>query len=378
MAVRDELVETVGAVYAAGLDPSRWEDALARIGKTVGGIACTLELIDRQTMTHRQFREHGLPSVLELAYLSHYASVNPRWSLVLHQQAGELGWDYSIMGEDEMSRSDFYEDFLARVDFRYFAYGMLTATPGEFSGIAVHRARSQGHVERAEIRRLRVLVPHVQNAFDMSRRVSAARDTRAASLEQAFEWFADGVALVDTDGRLLYGNRAFFAIAERRDGILVQAERLAFALAVARRAFGVAMARVTSLRDGEPVGTAAGDFAVARPGGAPAYVISVRPILAPDTVGGDAVAMVVIHDPLGRVATEIDVLREAFGLTEAEAGLAHALQAGQSPSEYASTAGLSLNTVYTHLKRVKEKTATTRLSALVRKLKDVEGPLRAR
>lgn len=376
MAVRDELVGAIGAVYAAGLDPSRWEDALARVGSVVGGIACTLEVIDRHTMTHRQFHEHGLPGTLELEYLGHYASVNPRWSLVRHQKAGELGWDYSIMGEDEMSRSAFYEDFLARVGFRYFAYGMLTSTSDEFSGIAVHRARAQGHVERAEIRRLRTLVPHVQSAFDMSRRIAAAHDV-TTSLRQAIDWLADGVALVNSDGRVLHGNQAFLVIAARGDGIHVQAGRLGFALASARRAFGVAMARVAGLRAGEPTGCPAGDFAVARPDGAPAYVISVRPILDHGPPGGRAFAVVVVHDPLRREASAIGLLREAFGLTIAEAGLARALQAGRSPGEYAASAGLSLNTVYTHLKHLKEKTGTTRLAALVRKLKDVEGPLRA-
>ena len=375
MAVRDQLLATIEAIYAAGLDPDRWEGALALVAETVGGVGCSLEAIDRRTMRHRHFRAHGLPSTLEIDYLAQYASVNPRWSLVVHQKAGDLGWDYRILAEEEMEKSPFYEDFLARVDFRYFAYGMLTATAEEFSGIAIHRTRAQGHVEGPEIERLRELVPHVRQAFDLSRRVAEA-GAIAQSLEQTVDWLADGVALVLRDGRIAYANRAFRIIADQQDGILVQAERIGFAGAAAKRSFDLALARVGCLRAGEAVAVATVDFAAPRPSEAPSYIVSVRPILDHESYGTQAAAMVLIHDPLDRRSTATMVLRDAFGLTEAEAGLAHALQSGCSASDYARETGLSLNTVYTHLKRIKEKTGATRMAALVSRLGDLRSPVR--
>jgi DNA-binding CsgD family transcriptional regulator len=92
-----------------------------------------------------------------------------------------------------------------------------------------------------------------------------------------------------------------------------------------------------------------------------------------------AVAVVFIRDPLrqgdGHTA---DIARQTFGLTEAEANLATALQAGISLGEYARTRRLSLNTVYTHLRRIKEKTGARRIADLALKLAELTPPLKGR
>ena len=58
------------------------------------------------------------------------------------------------------------------------------------------------------------------------------------------------------------------------------------------------------------------------------------------------------------------------------AGLARAIQAGVPLDKYARERTVSLNTVYTHLRRIKEKTACKRMSELVRTLNDLRMPLR--
>ena len=91
-----------------------------------------------------------------------------------------------------------------------------------------------------------------------------------------------------------------------------------------------------------------------------------------------AVAAVFVRDPLGRAApATTGVFRAIFGLTEAEARLAQALQAGTSLADYAGSQGLSVNTVYTHLRRLREKTGSSRITELIRKLNDIEVPPRA-
>ncbi len=46
-------------------------------------------------------------------------------------------------------------------------------------------------------------------------------------------------------------------------------------------------------------------------------------------------------------------------------------------SDYARTGGLSLNTVYTHLRRLREKTGCSRMPELIRRLNDLQMPLRS-
>jgi DNA-binding CsgD family transcriptional regulator len=70
-------------------------------------------------------------------------------------------------------------------------------------------------------------------------------------------------------------------------------------------------------------------------------------------------------------------LRDLFGLTEAEAALAQAVHSGPTITDYARTRRLSLNTIYTHLRRLREKTGSSRLPELIHKLNEVRLPLRA-
>ncbi len=106
-------------------------------------------------------------------------------------------------------------------------------------------------------------------------------------------------------------------------------------------------------------------------------MVSVRPLADPDRHPGlGAVAAVFVRDPQAHNAAAIPTLREIFGLTAAGASLAQALQSGTTLAEYAESRRLSANTVYTHLRRVREKTGCSRMPELIRKLNDLQVPLR--
>lgn len=67
----------------------------------------------------------------------------------------------------------------------------------------------------------------------------------------------------------------------------------------------------------------------------------------------------------------LDRALAGFGLTEAERRLARALTFGESLPEYSRRTGLSINTVYTHFRRIKGKLDCRRQSALVTRLREI-------
>ncbi len=110
----------------------------------------------------------------------------------------------------------------------------------------------------------------------------------------------------------------------------------------------------------------------------PPYLVSVRPLARTSRDGHSAVraeAIVFIRDPLKRGGAASPMLREIFGLTEAETSVALALQSGIPLEAYARTNKVSLNTVYTHLRRVREKTGCHSIADLVRKLDEFRIPV---
>jgi DNA-binding CsgD family transcriptional regulator len=375
MANANDLVQTIGAIYAAGLDEKLWPRALAGVTRTVGGIAATLEVFDRKPVALTEFHSFGLPPANELAYLDGYAALNPRIPALVNGRAGGLVTDYTLMDESGMNRHAFYADFLLPVGYRYFIGGILTAGERQASLFSVQRARRQGHVDRSEAASMLALLPHMRNAFGLSCKLKATREAYH-SLQAAFDWLADGVLVVTTDGVVSYANAAMQDIFRRGDGLRLMKNRLDVADNAARARYRAALASVARLHAGEPGGIG-GEFAASRNGDAPPYLISVRPLAGGrPTDGGARNAIVFVQDPLRQRASAAHMLRDLFGLTQAEAALAVALQGGESVAGYAVARGLSRNTVYTHLRRLKEKTGVKRQPDLIRKLNDVKLPLR--
>jgi DNA-binding CsgD family transcriptional regulator len=220
------------------------------------------------------------------------------------------------------------------------------------------------------------LVPHAQQAFEVARRLKDAGEARH-SLERALDWLADGVALVRADGGVVYANDAFQAIVQRHDGIHVRRGVLDIVAAEARARFEEAIADIGRLRGSDAASSVFADFPIPRASAAPPYLLSVRPLAQTERVAtASAVAMVFIRDPSRRNAAALRMLREVFGLTEAEASLAQALQRGVVLGAYARQQAVSLNTIYTHLRRIKEKTGCRRMAELIRRLNDLQVPLR--
>lgn len=378
MAIPDSLLTTVEAIYAAGLDEALWPNALAQVALLVGGIAATLEVFNPSTVQLTEFHSHGLPPANEVAYYQHIFSLNPRIPALISGKPGNIVTDYSVLDERAMNRDAFYADFLAPTGYRYFVGAMFEASPREAFLFSVQRSTKQGHVGKDETRKMRLLLPHIRQAFDMTRRLRCTNAVER-SFKAAMDWLCDGIVLLRADGHVLYANEPFQAIARRGDGVRIRHGMIEIADAVGRTQFADAIGTIERSHGvGEP---SACDIAIPRSDGAtaPKYIISVRP-LVPATREwheSDAVIIVFVRDPSQHNAATARILRNLFGLTAAEADLARALQAGATPINYAAARKISLNTAYTHLRRIKEKTRCSRMPELIRKLNDVDVALRS-
>ncbi len=279
MAAADKLLAAIEAVYAAGLEQSRWPDALAAVMDTVGGISATLEIFDRTPRELCEFYSFGLPPPNELKYLDHYARHNPRIAVSFKAGTGTLISDYMVLDERAMDRDPFYAEFLAPVGYRYCLIGVLNATKHANALFSVQRATRQGHVDQAEMKLMGRLLPHVRQAFDMTRRLRSTVEARH-SLEHALDWLADGVALIKADGSIAYANDSFQEMARSDDGLQIKKNALEFAFPAARERFDAAIAGVLALRDGA-VQAKGADFVVMERFGGPrsrSCLFAIRPV----------------------------------------------------------------------------------------------------
>jgi DNA-binding CsgD family transcriptional regulator len=294
-------------------------------------------------------------------------------SFSFRQRVGHLSWDHQILDESGMARDPFYAEFLPQFGLRYFLGAVLEQTSEKFTFVTVQRTNKQGHVEKREIGLMQRLCPHFQRAHDMTTRLKAAGETRGL-LENTLDWLTDGVALLRADGDIVYANDTMRALAKRGDGFRIVGRAIEFAEPGARRQFDATLGAVERL--GDPSCDAhPTDFPVTRDDGLPAYIVSMRPLVSGQT-HSQASVMVLVRDPLLRNAATIQILQDLFSLTKAEAHLAQALCTGTTTGAYATERCVSLNTVYSHLKRIREKTGCKSVPELILKFSELNVPLR--
>jgi DNA-binding CsgD family transcriptional regulator len=184
-------------------------------------------------------------------------------------------------------------------------------------------------------------------------RVTAAR---LRALELVAECLPLGILLTGADGVVHFANASARRIAAAGDGLTLASERL----------------RATSERDARRLATALA--APSEPGALSAIAVS-RPSALRDytvLIRHDVPSLVLVADPEAHVDLDPVLVAALYGLTRAEARLACALVAGESPALYQKRTGLTPSTVRWTLKQVQSKTGARRQADLVQLL--LTGP----
>ena len=377
MADADRLLGAIESIYAAGLDEARWPEALRATAAFTGSIAATIEVFQESPMAMNEFRVAGLPSQAEIAYLDHYSRHNPRAGYAFRHLSQRFIADYQVLDETSMDRDEYYAKYLKPIGLRYFLSGQLFNTHRQQAVVTIQRTRRQGHVGRAELGKLRHLVPHFRRAHEMTARMRGARGTHDL-VEQAIDWLADGVALLGADGSVLHANAALVALARAADGIRLAESRMEFMGAAERTRFETAIGAAMRLHAGEPDAPFA-DFLVRRPSGAPPYVVSVRPLVQ----GREDRSRRRAPRRSSSYATRSRTTLATVGSCGTFSGSRRpkpTLPAPCGPAPHRPPTRVRRpsppNTAYTHLRRIKEKTGTRRMADLIHRLNEAHIGLR--
>ncbi len=335
-----------------------------------------VEVYDLPSERIRFFEAGGeMAAGSEEDYAAYYRFQCPRLARLRTSRAGEIVYDYAHSTEREMDRSEFYSDFLATLDLRYYVGGVLFRDERGTGIVGLQRTAGAGHVGEAEIRTMRALLPHIRHAVIVSERLADARRD-ADDLRSALDVLDLGMIVVDGRGRVQLANvraRELFASGALvlRDGVLDTGHR------GSRSALGELLTAVLS----SPPDLKAGRRSVALRDPTTGATLGVTAVRLPrqseraaSIVDDGGRALLLITAP--RSPRSGDEIEGLLGVTPAEADLAMALASGVTLAEHAARRGVSVHTVRTHLARLKDKLGVRTQAQTAGRIRDLVPDLR--
>lgn len=361
----EALFTAIEAIHSAGLEPGRWTQALGAVTTATGSAAATLETYDLQDCRHRFWQGVGVDPVLQAEYLTLFSG-----QLVGAGRRPRKFPPGQVLDRSGGAREPFYNHYLNGADMRGFAAAMLSS-PGERLETVFTLRAGQDEVSGEYLRAVEALSGHLKLSLSVGERLARTRRLVEGLLE-SLELVDAGAAVLAADGRVLHANGALQALARTGDGLGIDAAGVRLTSAEGRKRLDLAMAALDELK-GKRRLAAPRAFEAARPSGAPALRLTLKPLSAQDLeqAGGEAAAILLVRDPAAQAGRQARTVGDRFDLTAAETRLAQALMAGVSPVDFARAQAVSVNTVYTHLARLKEKAGAHRLPDLIGRLNGV-------
>ena len=366
-AVRESaLFQLVDRLYGAAVDPECWTDFLGLLARATGSETAAFLV---QDVAH-----NGGDCMWQFGVSDAFVREYPDWveeNLIMRSTIPLLRTGALLpnnpVSKAEVLRSRFYNDFLRHHVKAVDGTGAcILFEPSTTVVLTCNRLITKPDYGPAEHEIIRALLPHLQRAFSIHRRLGRAEIERASS-SAALDELACGVLFIDERGKVILSNRAAEAILDADDGLALSAigeicTARSDDQAALRRLIGAACSAGNGAID-----TSGGAVAVQRPSLKRPYAVIVAPLRLRGwpLLARRPAAVVFVERSAQGDRLPHERLRSLFQLTPAEARLAAALAARQTLEEYAERAGISIGTARWTLKKILEKTGCRRQSELM-------------
>jgi DNA-binding CsgD family transcriptional regulator len=373
MSKTDEENRLIASAYEAAFDPSLWPEFLRAMNRSVGASASCIFLHDFADASTGQDAADASLGVLEgfdpvawEAYMSHYSRVNV-WTQKEESLPSGIAVTSSMLYSDEMlPKTEFGADWLRPQDLFYALGGIVDRQGTVALKMSFVRPRRRGGFEGQVLSLWQSMMPHVQRAADLHRRL-AGSEQRARDAEAALSLLPSGVILVGSNGRVRSVNPAGTVLLSQRRGLLIDRDgRLVAAPGTANQVLQREIFLATHPAS-VPGFNARFDRTLRLRGeGGPLHLgVASLPVQS-QRLSVAASAVVFLNDPTVKPTDLTPALMTQYRMTRAEALLTSALVGGSSLREYAERAKVTLNTVRTQLRGASAKAGAKRQVDLVR------------
>jgi DNA-binding CsgD family transcriptional regulator len=363
----EDLQRLLPRIYETG--SNGWETLLEEIKQFLAGSAIALISHDF---------DNNLGSILVTSgynrkFLESYALYHARQNVWLKRErdyrpAGTTHTGDHLVPEDQLVRTKFYTEWLQPQDLHHRLCAVLSREQATAVFLEVMRPRSWAGFAHEDVERCRLLLPHLQRALRMHRRMAELEVERDAAF-RALDQLPWGVLLVDEHRNRLGANRHAEEILVAGDGLTTRGNTLRADLADETARLDRLLSRALDRR-GQQGASTVGTLSITRPSGAHPLSVVVVPLHIKIETWSErgSIAAIFMTDPEIPLDSNEQHLREMYALTPGEARLASCLLQGKSVEQAAAAMGITLNTARAYLKRIYHKTGVRRQPELMRLL----------
>ena len=355
--------ELIQHIYLAAAEPDRWPKFLELLRRRIDAGNTQFTFTDTKRGGMALEATAGLdPEAVQL-YHARFAAIDPfsQGTAALGPlRPGFIGLVQDLISDEELARTEFYQQFGERYGC---IGGLICVVCADGPVVAVVGAcRKPGRFfGPPEVKLFSELLPHLRTAMQIHRELLRKVQIGRAALA-TLNRLPCAAFICDATGEVLHTNRAAHNLAPS----VTIGEPLRFASAGETEQLRRAIVR-------------AGDFASRGEGGdilvplrasfgnpalavvAPVHQKDVMRLILP-------MIAVIINAPPQFQGVEIEGVAAVYGLTTSESRLASSLLQGRSLTEAARRSAISYETARTYLKRIFEKTNTSRQTELIRTL----------
>jgi DNA-binding CsgD family transcriptional regulator len=349
-------------LYSGVGDDGGWKLFLSSLADILPSATASLVLFDPDQKRYSIDLNIGFPVDAVRSYNQHYGAID-EWYRRAKGRVTE-NWvndGRSLCPPDELIRTEFFNDFIRHFGWQHECAAVLECRGSVMTVLTMLRRPKDQEFRDSELKLIRALVPHLQRALQLHRRV-VDMQARESAQDWALDQLPFGVVILGNTGQVVIANRTAIELCHPRNGLRLTRIGLNATLATDQRHLQALIRTASTLSLLNPAG---GFMSVTRPFGSPLHLF-VGPLLI--TASGARSVAVFISDPEQKSPSLATVLSTLFKLTPAEVRLATLLVEGKPLVEIAQQGGVTHGTLRSQLKSVFQKTGTSRQAQLVRLL----------
>ena len=364
----ERVLGVIDALYGAAMDEALWPDALKKLADLTGSQAASFWVLDGSEQPRLPtFTYINLDPGFIQEYLDEVAALDPTVQYLMRHPQEPVVHDGMVITESEKDRHPYYDWHHRWSDLRFRLVAQMSPAPSVQAGIALHRSRTVGRYEAADVERMTFLQRHIKQALAVGFRLGSLGSLQRSTAE-VLDRSTVAVVLLDPRGRVIHSNRAADELCALADGIRLTASGITL---TNKRDNDRLQRLIAQAASSVVIDSSGGVVRASRPSGKQPYAIfaaPVTPTYATLSIARPAVCVVIADAAQHEGAAAVQRLRAVFELTQAEARLAVMLATGDGLKSAAVKLGIGYGTARARLSDVFRKTDTHRQGELVRLL----------